>query len=62
MPAPPIRLAPPRIVNPLRIALRVSPDRMLTTAPVPSASMIVASGPDSLATVMFFPLKLIASR
>ncbi len=38
-------------MNPLRIALRVSPDRNVTTEPAPPPSMIVASDPCSLVTV-----------
>jgi hypothetical protein len=50
------------MVNPLNVAARVSPDLNETTDPEYMPSMIVTSGPSSLATVMFFPPKLINSK
>ena len=62
MPPPECVLSPPRTVNPLSMAARVSPDRKLTTDPAPRASIIVRSGPSSLLTVIAFPRKLIVSK
>jgi hypothetical protein len=59
---PPLKLfAPLRTVNPSSTALRFSPDSNVTTDPARLPSMMVISGPCSLATVMAFPRKVMFS-
>ena len=59
---PPLKLfAPLRTVNPSSTALRFSPEAKVTTEPARLPSMMVTSGPCSLATVIAFPRKVMFS-
>ena len=60
-PPPLNEFAPLRTVNPVSMALRFSPEANVTTDPARLPSMMVTSGPSSLATVIAFPRKLMFS-